>query len=100
MQKIVIIGAGSSMFTQGIMIDWLRQKPRGEWEFPLVDIEPDILAATERTVRRYALAADTPVKVSATTDRREALSGATVVLCTIGVGGRRAWEQDVLIPRK
>jgi alpha-galactosidase len=99
-QKIVIVGAGSSMFTQGIMIDWLRQKPTGEWEFFLVDIEPDILAATERTVRRYAQAAKAPVRVSATTNRREALREATVVLCTIGVGGRRAWEQDVLIPRK
>jgi alpha-galactosidase len=88
------------MFTQGIMIDWLRQKPGGEWEFCLVDIEPDILAATERTVRRYALAAETPVRVYATTNRREALLDATVVLCTIGVGGRRAWEQDVLIPRR
>jgi len=69
-QKIVIIGAGSSMFTQGIMIDWLRQKPTGEWEFCLVDIEPDILAATERAVRRYALAAESPLRVSATTNRR------------------------------
>jgi len=88
------------MFTQGIVIDLLRRRPEGEWEIALVDIEPEILAATERMVRRYLLAADTPVSVSATTDRRQALPGATVVTCTIGVGGRRAWELDVFIPRK
>ena len=41
-----------------------------------------------------------PIKLSAATARREVLTGATAVICTIGVGGRRAWEQDVIIPRK
>jgi alpha-galactosidase len=40
------------------------------------------------------------IRVTAHLDRREALSGATVVICTIGVGSRRAWEKDVFIPRK
>jgi alpha-galactosidase len=40
------------------------------------------------------------VKVSASTTRREVLKDATVVVCTVGVGGRRGWEQDVYIPRK
>jgi alpha-galactosidase len=39
------------------------------------------------------------ISVSSTTDRRTALPGATVIICTVGVGGRRAWEQDVFIPR-
>jgi hypothetical protein len=98
--KLVIIGAGSAMFTQGIILDWLRRKPEGEWEISLVDIDAEILNATEKMVRRYALSADKPLKLSAYTDRRDALPGATVVVCTIGVGGRRAWEQDVFIPRK
>ena len=38
--------------------------------------------------------------MTASVDIREALINATVVVCTIGVGGRRAWEQDVLIPRR
>jgi alpha-galactosidase len=36
----------------------------------------------------------------ATTDRSQVLKDATVVIATIGVGGRRAWEHDVFIPRK
>jgi alpha-galactosidase len=40
------------------------------------------------------------IRLTATTDRRQVLKDATVVILTIGVGGRRAWEQDVFIPRK
>ncbi len=98
--KIVLVGAGSAMFTQGIVVDWLRRRPREDWEIALVDINPEILAATEKLVRRYMLAADHPAKITATTERREVLAGATTVICTIGVGSRRAWEQDVFVPRK
>lgn len=98
--KMVIIGAGSAMFTQGIVLDWLRQEPEGDWEIALVDIDGGILEATEKMVRRLALSAQNPFKISATTERRDVLEGATVVVCTIGVGGRRAWEQDVFVPRK
>ena len=35
-----------------------------------------------------------------TADRRQALTGADVVVTTFGVGGRRAWELDVFIPRQ
>ena len=38
--------------------------------------------------------------MSAALDRKDVLKGATVVITTIGVGGRRAWEQDVFVPRK
>jgi alpha-galactosidase len=41
-----------------------------------------------------------PIQLVASVDRRDVLKGATVVICTIGVGKRRAWEQDVFIPRK
>jgi alpha-galactosidase len=43
---------------------------------------------------------DADIELSYSTDRREVLAGADHVVCTIGVGGRRAWEQDVFIPRK
>ncbi len=99
-EKLVMIGAGSAMFTQGINIDWLKRKPVNEWEIALVDINPVILDATEKMVRRHMLTTDRPAKIVATTDRREVLPGATKVVCTIGLGSRRAWEQDVFIPRK
>ncbi len=98
--KLVMIGAGSAMFTQGIIIDWLKRRPEGEWEIALVDINPVILEATEKLVRRYMLNAEKPAKITASTERKDVLPGATAVVCTIGVGSRRAWEQDVFVPRK
>ena len=99
-QKMVLVGAGSAMFTQGIVIDWIKQRPEGEWEIALVDINPVILEATEKMVRRYMEATDRPAKITAAVDRRDVLDGATIVICTIGVGSRRAWEQDVFVPRQ
>jgi alpha-galactosidase len=99
-QKMVLVGAGSAMFTQGIIIDWIRQQPEGDWEIALVDINPVILEATDKMVRRYMEAADKPAKITAAVDRRDVLDGATIIICTIGVGSRRAWEQDVFVPRE
>lgn len=99
-EKMVLIGAGSAMFTQGLVIDWIRSHPGGEWEIALVDINPIILEAVEKLVRRYMMNADKPAKITASTERKDVLSGATIVISTIGVGSRRAWEQDVFVPRK
>ncbi len=99
-EKMVLIGAGSAMFTQGIVIDWLQQRPAGDWEIALVDINPVILEAVDKLVRRYMLTTDKPARITATTERKDVLAGATIVISTIGVGSRRAWEQDVFVPRQ
>lgn len=97
-EKIVMIGAGSAVFTCGLLGDLLRKG----WpaEVALVDIDPAALEVAERLARKMVTAKKADVTISAHTDRRKALPGATAVICTIGVGGRRAWEQDVFIPRK
>ena len=97
-EKFVLVGAGSAMFTRGMVAD-LIQRNQG-CDLVLVDIDPDALAVAEGLSRKMIEARKSPITLSATTDRREALPGATAVICTIGVGGRRAWEQDVFIPRK
>jgi alpha-galactosidase len=97
-EKVVLIGAGSAMFTRGLVADVLR---RGwECELGLVDIDSDALAVAEGLCKKMIEAKRAPVKLAASTDRRELLPGATAVITTIGVGGRRGWEQDVFIPRK
>ncbi len=97
-EKFVLIGAGSAMFTRGMVADLIQ---RGwECDLALVDIDPEALAVAEGLTRKMIEARKSPITLTATTDRREALRGATAVICTIGVGGRRAWEQDVFIPRK
>jgi alpha-galactosidase len=44
--------------------------------------------------------AKSSIRLSASTERRAVLKDATAVICTVGVGGRRGWEQDVFVPRK
>jgi len=97
-EKIVLIGAGSAMFTRGLVRDLVE---RGcETELALVDIDSDALLVAEGLARKMIKARKTPIRLTGSTDRREVLPGATAVICTIGVGGRRAWEQDVFVPRK
>jgi alpha-galactosidase len=97
-EKFVLVGAGSAMFTGALLTDIVR---RG-WEcaLALVDTDPDALAVAEGLSKKVIATRDAPVTVSASTDRRDVLPGATAVITTIAVGGRRAWEQDVKIPRK
>jgi alpha-galactosidase len=97
-EKIVLIGAGSAMFTRGLLADMIRQKWEGS--IALVDTSPEALAVAEGLARKMIEASGSGLTLCATTDRREALPGATAIICTIGVGGRRAWEQDVLVPRR
>jgi alpha-galactosidase len=100
MPKIVLIGAGSAMFTRGLMADLIQAPDLGPWEVGLVDIDPSALQTAEGLCRRMVEARATDICLRASAERRELLPGADVVVSTIGVGGRRAWEMDVLIPRR
>ena len=99
-KKIVLIGAGSAMFTQGLVADMIQSPDLGPWELRLVDIDPQALETAEGLSRRMVEARGAEITVSASTDRRDVLPGADVVVSTVGVGGRRAWETDVFVPRK
>ena len=97
-EKIVLIGAGSAMFTQGVVSDLIRSGM--EVDLSLVDTDPVALETAYRLSAKMVAARKPPITLRASTERKEVLRGATVVITTIGVGGRRAWEQDVFIPRK
>ena len=58
------------------------------------------LETAEGLARKMIEARDAPITLESSTNRRDVLPGADVVVVTIGVGGRRAWEADVVIPRK
>ncbi|GAB4566322.1 MAG: alpha-glucosidase/alpha-galactosidase [Anaerolineae bacterium] len=97
-RKLVLIGAGSAMFTQGLVADLiLSGRP---WHLGLVDIDPQALEVAEKLTRRMLQAREADLIVEASTDRRDLLPDADVVVSTIGVGGRKAWELDITIPRK
>ena len=100
MTKIVLIGAGSAVFTRGLVADLILLRELGPWELGLVDIDVTALETAEGLSRKMVESQGADVKIAASTDRRDLLPGADVVVTTIGVGGRRAWETDVEIPRK
>ncbi len=98
-RRIVLIGAGSAVFTRGLVADLILSPTMGTWELGLVDTDPAALAVAEGLCGRMVRARGAGVRVEASTDRRQLLPGADVVVTTIGVGGRRAWEADVFVPR-
>jgi alpha-galactosidase len=88
------------MFTQGLVMDLIRNPGGNEWRLSLVDTDPIALESIARLVRKMLDAQGSSIELSSSVERAEELPGADYVVLTIGVGGRRAWEQDVLIPRK
>jgi len=97
-KRIVLIGAGSAMFTRGLLADLILRGTA--CELALVDTDLQSLTVAEQLARKMIAARDAPITLRATTNRRDVLQGATSVICTVGVGGRRAWEQDVFVPRQ
>lgn len=99
-RKMVILGAGSAMFTQGLIADLISNPLGYEWELALVDIDEKVLASISKIAVKMVEQKRAGIRITASADRLEVLPGADYVVATIGVGGRRAWEQDVFIPRK
>jgi hypothetical protein len=97
-KKIVLIGAGSVKFCEGLILDLIAEK--GEYELDLVDIDPVALDVADNLARRLVEAYRAPITVRASVERRDFLSGADAVVSTIGVGSRPAWEKDVFITRQ
>ncbi len=97
--KLVLIGAGSTVFTQRLIADIILAGEAQNWELALVDIDPITLAAVERLVAKMMQAKGAIIPVTATIDRRTVLKGADYVVTTIAVGGRAGWQRDIEIPR-
>jgi alpha-galactosidase len=102
MAKICLIGAGSTVFAQNILSDVLSNPELADSDIRLHDIDPERLGTSEVVARRIA---DTlgleKLRVSATTDRRKALSGADFVILMMQVGGYRpATVADFEIPKR
>ncbi|MBL8127081.1 MAG: hypothetical protein JNM64_05560 [Chloroflexia bacterium] len=96
--KIVIIGAGSTVFTPGLIADLTTSRHFADATVALVDINAEVAATMARYTERVARERGVGLRVEYASDRREVLAGADFVTVTIAVGGARAWEQDVRIP--
>ena len=100
-QKIVIIGAGSLQFGLGTVGSIFNSKVLKGSEISLHDINPTnlklALEACNEVIEKYNL----DYSVEATTDRKNALEGATFIVNSIEVPPRFEWfDLDYSIPHK
>jgi len=100
MAKITFIGAGSAVFTRNLVADLMTYPELDGSEICLMDIDAKRLPLVEALANKMIAQQGSRMTVSATTDRREALTKADYVVITIQVGGLEAYELDIEIPRK
>jgi alpha-galactosidase len=100
MTRIVLVGAGSVVFTGNLLGDILSYPALRDAELVLHDIDADRLRTAERMAAWTAEALGARPSVTASLDRRSALAGADFVINTIQVGGARATQLDFAIPAR
>lgn len=101
MKKVVIIGAGSTMFTRQILSSLYCHPELAKLRVTLEDLNPESLKQTFALARKMLAQENLdPALISATTDQRSALAGADFVINCIQAGGLDAWKLDIEIPRK
>ena len=98
--KVAIIGAGSVGFTKTLISDLLHVPEFADVEFALTDINPHNLDMIRQIIDQIVAVNALPAKVTATTDRRAAITGARYIMSCVRVGGLEAFATDVNIPLK
>ena len=100
MKKFAFIGGGSFGFTRTLVRDILTFPAFRDAEIALMDIDVEKLDYIKRACEKIVRVGNYPAKITATTDRVEALKGADGVICTILSGAVEVWKHDILIPEK
>jgi alpha-galactosidase len=98
--KIVVIGAGSLSFGTLTIRDIMEAPELKGTEVVLVDINEERLDRMTRLTRRLNDTWEAGMKISATTDRCEALPGADIVVGAVEQNRYKLWQMDIDIPRK
>ncbi|GCD96776.1 alpha-glucosidase/alpha-galactosidase [Embleya hyalina] len=96
--KIVFVGAGSVVFTQGLLADLFAFPELKDAHIALHDIDPERLATAHGAARLIAEERGASPLITAHADRREALVGARFVINIIQVGMREATRTDFEVP--
>ena len=86
MAKIVLIGAGSHVFSSRLITDILSYPELRDSTISLMDIAKEPLELTTAFVKRIVEQNKFNTKIESTTNRREALDGADYVFIIINVG--------------
>jgi alpha-galactosidase len=92
MAKIVLIGAGSHVFSRHLITDILTFPELRESTITLMDIAQEPLDLITAFANKLIKQQGYNTKIESTTNRRKALEGADYVFVTIQVGGSK-WNQ-------
>ncbi|MFJ3894801.1 alpha-glucosidase/alpha-galactosidase [Streptomyces sp. NPDC090083] len=98
--KIVFVGAGSVVFTQGLLADLLAFDELGSAHIALHDIDAERLATAHAAALRIADTLGKAPTVTAHADRREALADADFVINIVQIGMVDATRTDFEIPAR
>ena len=98
--KIAVIGAGSVGFTKRLVTDIVCVPELQDVEFALTDTSAHNLSLVQTLLDRMVEANRLPTRITATTDRRQAIEGARYVISCVRVGGLDAYVDDIRIPLK
>ncbi len=100
MPKITFIGAGSIVFTRNLSNDILLTPALQDSTIALMDVDPARLEQAKGMVESVIQQKGLKAKVEATTDRRQAVSGADYVITTFQQGGLGPYAADIEIPQR
>ena len=92
--KLVLIGAGSTVFTQRLVADLILSGEFHRWELALVDIDPVTIKAVDLLVRKMLRFKNADFPIVSTTDRCEVLPGADFVVTSVAVDRLASWRTD------
>ena len=98
--KIAFIGAGSIGFTRNLLKDLLSVPEFQDIEIAFTDINQTNLDMVTQLCKRDIKDNGISAKLTATTNRREALKDAKYVFCVVRIGGLDAFQLDIDIPLK
>ncbi|WP_406047361.1 hypothetical protein [Kribbella sp. NBC_00889] len=99
-KSFVLIGAGSTVFTPGLMTDLASSRTFDGWTVHLVDLNGEAAETMARVGRRIAAERGAELEFVPHVDRREALPGARFVTTTIAVGAAAGWRADIEVPAR
>lgn len=98
--KIAFIGAESLVFARTLFTDIISVPEFHNIEIAFTDINPDNLEKTRELCQRDLDANNIPIRIEATTNRRDAFKDARYIVNCVRIGGLEGFETDVEIPLK
>jgi len=98
--RIAMIGAGSVGFSLAMARTLVESDLLSDSTFVLMDIDEGRLAESEARLRKFVEGRRAPLTITATTDRREALTDTDFVVTSYAPDRYGFWLKDIEIPER